>query len=136
MLQFSFSGGKDEHVLRLIMQLQGSAEIPLIWKDDLHLVEAPADALWRGGFEAAMTKARMGRWLTAAEELTALGERPVRWPAICRNLAILRTWLAENAAAVAAWRQLATGQNSARGRGRSRGDGPAARPRLGRDCPN
>ena len=110
MLQFSFSGGKDEHVLRLLMQLQGSAEIPLFWKDDLHLVEAPADALWRGGFEAAMTKARTGRWLAAADELTALGEKAGRWPAICRNLAILRTWLAQNAAAVAAWRELAAGQ--------------------------
>ena len=47
MLQFSFSGGKDEQVLRLIMQLQGSAEIPLLWKDDLQLAEARPTPLWR-----------------------------------------------------------------------------------------
>ncbi len=73
MLQFSFSGGKDEQVLRLIMQLQGSAEISLLWKDDLQLADAPADALWRGSFATALAKARSGHWLAAADELAALG---------------------------------------------------------------
>jgi hypothetical protein len=110
MLQFSFSGGKDEQVLRLIMQLQGSSEIPLMWKDDLQLTEAPADALWRVSFEASVGKARAGHWLSAADELAALAERAGAWPAISRNLAILRTWLAEPAAAVTAWRQYATAE--------------------------
>jgi hypothetical protein len=110
MLQFSFSGGKDEQVLRLIMQLQGSAEIPLLWKDDLQLADCPPDALWRSGFESAQAKARAGHWLSAADELAALAEQAGSWPAICRNLAILRTWLAEHALAVAAWREYATQQ--------------------------
>ncbi|HEX4147213.1 MAG TPA: hypothetical protein VHY91_27195 [Pirellulales bacterium] len=108
MLQFSFSGGKDEQVLRLIMQLQGSSEIPLMWKDDLQLAEAPADALWRTSFEGSVGKARSGQWLAAADELAALAERAGAWPPITRNLAILRTWLAEPAPAVVAWRQFAT----------------------------
>ena len=110
MLQFSFSGGKDEQVLRLIMQLQGSAEIPLLWKDDLQLAECPADALWRGSFEGSLAKARSGHWLTAADELAALSDRAGSWPPISRNLAILRTWLGEEAAAVTAWRRYATEQ--------------------------
>ena len=110
MLQFSFSGGKDEQVLRLIMQLQGSAEIPLLWKDDLQLAECPADALWRVSFEGALAKARAGHWLSAADELAALSEQAGSWPAISRNLAILRTWLGEHAAAVTAWRRYATEQ--------------------------
>ncbi|HTU24439.1 MAG TPA: hypothetical protein VMF30_03505 [Pirellulales bacterium] len=107
MLQFSFSGGKDEQVLRLILQLQGSPEIPLAWKDDLQFAEAPADALWRSSFEQAMGRARTGQWLAAADELSALADKAGAWPAIVRNVAVLRTWLAEESAAVAAWRQYA-----------------------------
>ena len=132
MLQFSFSGGKDEQVLRLIMQLQGSAEIPLLWKDDLQLAECPADALWRGSFEAAMTKARTGHWLAAADELAALGEKAGRWPAICRNLAILRTWLAQKRRGGRRLARAGRRPDSARRRRRGRGDGPVARSRRGR----
>ncbi len=42
MLQFGLSGGKDEQLLRLIVQIQSSAEVHLLLKENHPLVKAPA----------------------------------------------------------------------------------------------
>jgi hypothetical protein len=107
MLQFGLSGGKDEQTLRLIVQVQGSPEVHLLLKENQPLVEAPEGALWKRPFDAALENARSGRWLAAVGELQALADKAGEWPAIVRNIAVLRGWLAQPAAAITAWRKYA-----------------------------
>ena len=107
MLQFGLSGGKDEQTLRLIVQLQGSPAIHLLLKEHQPLVEPPADALWKASFLPILEKGRTGRWLAAADEFQALADKAGAWPAISRNIALLRSWLAQRPAAAKAWRAYA-----------------------------
>ncbi len=112
MLQFGLSGGKDEQTLRLIVQLQSSPEVHLLLKENLPLVEPPADALWKPAFLHALETGRAGRWLAAAGEFQALADKAGAWPAIARNIAVLQSWLARRPAAVRAWRTYAAGEVS------------------------
>ena len=107
MLQFGLSGGKDEQTLRLIVQIQASPEVHLLLKENQPLVEAPADALWKCTFDTALEAARSGRWRLAAEQMQSLAEKAGQWPAIEHNIAVLRSWLAQGAAAIQALRSYA-----------------------------
>lgn len=106
-LQLSIGGTQDERPLQLMMRLNSSPTIPLVAKQDLPLLPAPDDALWKKAFTEAMEPAMRGAWRQAAKNLAALVDRVGGWPEIWHNLAVLRTWLADASGAVEAWRQYA-----------------------------
>jgi hypothetical protein len=56
-----------------------------------------------------MDPARRGAWRKAADNLAELAAKAGDWPAICQNIAVLRSWLADGPAAIAAWRKYAAG---------------------------
>jgi len=99
---------QDESTLQLLGRFFAAPTIPLILKNDQTLDDAPADVPWQADFDAAVDDARRGRWWRAADKLKSLadvaGDSPVLW----KNLAILRSWLADMTGTVAALRKLAT----------------------------
>src|SRR5689334_21695029 len=46
-LQLGIGGGKDQKPLELLVRINGSSSIPLLAKQDLPLLPAPEDALWK-----------------------------------------------------------------------------------------
>jgi hypothetical protein len=109
-LQISISGTNDQRPLQLLMRINGSPSIPLVAKQDLPLLLAPDDALWKKGFTAAMEPAGRGAWRLAEKNLVELAARVGDWPAIWHNIAVLRTWLADSQGAVEAWHKFAAQQ--------------------------
>lgn len=106
-LQLGIGGTKDQRPLELLMRLNASPSIPLLAKQDLPLVPAPDDALWKSSFATALEPAMRGAWRLAADNLTQLVAKVGDWPAIWHNIAVLRSWLADTPAALAAWRKYA-----------------------------
>ena len=98
---------KDETALQLLLRLNASPSVSLLLKDDQEPLGAPADAPWKSEFDAAMSEARRGAWLAAANKLSALAERAPASPAIWHNLAMLRGWLADEPGMVDALRRYA-----------------------------
>jgi len=98
---------ENQHTMGLLVRLGMAEEIPLILKQDFSLVPCPADAPWKAEFEVALALFRKGRMAAAAQAFAELSERVADSPALWRNLATLRGWLADPAGAVAAWRSLA-----------------------------
>jgi len=106
-LQLGVQGGDDKLAMSYVVRIDGSAAVPLLLKQDLPLVEAPADALWKGSFAAAMEPALRGAWLTGANRLRELAAKAGDWPPIWRNIATLRAWLADTPATLEALRKFA-----------------------------
>ncbi len=106
-LQLGMSGTQDQQPLQLLMRLNASTSVPLLAKQDLPLVPPPDDALWKSSFNESLAPAMRGAWRKAADDLTALAAKVGDWPAIWRNIAVLRTWLADTPRAIEAWRKYA-----------------------------
>jgi hypothetical protein len=106
-LQLGIGGAKDQKPLQLLVRVNNSSSVPLLAKQDLPLLPAPDDALWKNSFNEAMEPAMRGAWRLAAAQLTALAERVGDWPTIWQNVAVLRAWLADNDGAVEALRKYA-----------------------------
>ncbi len=104
LVQASLSNARDSRVMQMLARIQSSPDIPLLLKQDAPFAERPADASWAEDFDDAMQTAGRGAWMAAAEKLTMLAFRARREPAIFKNIAILRSWLADVEATVAAWR--------------------------------
>ncbi|HEX3725642.1 MAG TPA: hypothetical protein VHV08_05340, partial [Pirellulales bacterium] len=109
-LQTAMGGGKDERPIEALSQLNSLPSVPLLAKQDLPLVKAPDDALWKSSFTTAMEPTRRGAWRLAAGQLEQLAARVGDWPPIWHNIAVLRTWLADHPGAVAAWRKYGSQQ--------------------------
>jgi tetratricopeptide (TPR) repeat protein len=109
MLQIGLTQAQDPAPLQLLSRINSSPSIPLLFKQDVNLVECPPDALWKTDFNKAMEFAFHGAWLKAAQQLAELAEKAGRWPAIMRNLATLRAWMADTAGTIEALRAYATG---------------------------
>jgi hypothetical protein len=107
-LQLGIGGAKDQKPLQLLVRVNNSSSVPLLAKQDLPLLPAPEDALWKNSFNEAMEPAMRGAWRSAAAKLTALAARVGDWPTIWHNIAVLRAWLADNAGAVEALRKYAS----------------------------
>jgi len=107
-LQLGIGGTKDQRPLELLIRLNNSPSIPLLAKQDLPLLPAPDDALWKTSFAKAFEPALRGAWRQAADQLTELAAQVGNWPAITHNIAVLRTWLADTPRAIEAWRLYAT----------------------------
>ena len=106
MLQLGISGTGDQRPLQLLVRLNASPSIPLLAKQDLPLLPPPDDALWKSSFTEALEPSMRGAWRLTADKLVTLAEKAGDWPAICHNLAVLRTWLADPRA-VEAWHKYA-----------------------------
>ncbi len=98
---------RDERMLELIMRLNGSPQVPLLFKEEPDFLPAPAGAPWRAKFDEALEPALRGSWRMAADKLTALSTTAADSQALWHNLSVLRLWLADDAAAVEALRKLA-----------------------------
>ena len=98
---------RDERMLELIMRLNGSPQVPLLFKEEPDFLPAPAGAPWRAKFDEAVEPALRGSWRVAADKLTALSTSAPDSQALWHNLSVLRLWLADDAGAVEALRRLA-----------------------------
>jgi len=107
MLVLDLSAHKDERATNVVMQLDGSPQLPLLMKESQPIAQAPVDALWKKGFDSAMEFVRRAQWLEAAKQLRELAKSAGDWPPIWRNIATLRVWLAENKGAIEALRKFA-----------------------------
>lgn len=99
---------QDELSLQLLARFFASPNIPLVLKNEQALVPAPAGAEWAAEFDAAVTDARRGLWWRAADKLKSLSPKADAAPELWRNLAVLRSWLADNAGAITALRKYAS----------------------------
>ncbi|MBA4020005.1 MAG: hypothetical protein C0483_22800 [Pirellula sp.] len=99
---------QDEMSLQLLARFFTSPNIPLVLKNEQALVPAPAGAEWAAEFDAAVADARRGLWWRAADKLKALMPKAESTPELWRNLAVLRSWLADNPGAITALRKLAS----------------------------
>jgi hypothetical protein len=99
---------KDSGPMQQTMRLNRSADIPLLMKEEPHLLPAPPDAPWRAEFEEAVAALNRLRWQEAAEKLSALAAKVPDAPAVWRDLAIVRGWLTDDEGAIEAWRKYAS----------------------------
>ncbi len=106
-LQASLTGGKDERVVRLYAEMQHDPDVPLLVKDEEELVPAPEGAPWKFEFDRAYQRAMEMQWSVAAEKFAALAPLAGQSPALWRDVAILRGWLADLPGMVEALRRLA-----------------------------
>jgi hypothetical protein len=90
-----------------LLGLNRDRQLPLILKDDPPLRPAPEGAPWANRLEAAMQPLREMRWLEAARALTALAEELPVAPVVWRNLAIVRSWLADRPGTIEALKKFA-----------------------------
>ncbi|MHC4177243.1 MAG: hypothetical protein ACYSWU_07040 [Planctomycetota bacterium] len=98
---------QDEHPVEILVELNGSADVPLLLKDDPIVLPCPDDVPWKGRYEEALAPVERGNWQAAAEKLTALAEEVADSPTIWRSLAILRGWLADDAGCIEALQKFA-----------------------------
>ena len=92
----------------ILFGICSSREVALPFKDYRRpFDEGPVESAWQKDFEAALDAAQSFRWLEAAERLARLAERAPQAPAVWRNLARLRGYLADEAAAAEAYRRYA-----------------------------
>ena len=97
---------QDEHTLALIVRLNASPQVPLLYKEEPDFSPAPEGASWGPKFDEALEPVRRGAWRVAADKLAALADTTPDAAAIWHNLAVLRSWLADDQGAVEALRRL------------------------------
>lgn len=107
-LQIGMGGTKDQRPLQLLLRVNSSPSVPLLAKQDMPLLPAPEDALWKSSFNAALEPGMFGAWRLAADNLTALAAKVGDWPVIWHNIGVLRAWLADTPRAVEALHKYAT----------------------------
>ena len=90
-----------------LIYLNRSAEIPLLLKSDPAMLPCPPDAPWRAKFEAAIAPLKKAQWQETADRLTALAAEVSDAPAVWNNLALVRSWLADEAGAREAFQKFA-----------------------------
>ncbi len=88
---------ENEMALSMLARMNASPQVPLLLKDEPPLLEAPTGVPWKSEFDATMTMARGVLWSAAEERLTALAERAPDAIAVWQNLAIVRSWLGDEA---------------------------------------
>ena len=101
LLQFlSTLDPEDRECMERLIAINGSGEIPLLLKCDPPMLPCPPDAPWRAKFEAAMSFMNLAQWQETADRLTALSAETPDAPAVWNNLAVVRSWLADEAGAL------------------------------------
>lgn len=98
---------EDEDPVEMLIDLNRSANVPLLLKDDPLVTPCPDDAPWKSRYEEAVAPLASGRWQATAERLTVLTQEITDSPTIWRNLATLRGWLADHAGCIEALQKFA-----------------------------
>jgi hypothetical protein len=98
---------QDEEPRHLLAHIQASPSLPLLFKDPERFVPSADAAPCAAEFKKALENAIAARWGIAARQFQAIAARHPDVPAVWHNLAILKSWLADNAGAVEALRRLA-----------------------------
>ncbi len=98
---------QDRESMERLMHVNRSAQIPLLLKSDAAMLPCPPDVPWRAKFDAAMAPLRKARWQETAEGLTALAAEVSDAPAVWNDLALVRSWLGDEAGAGEAFQKLA-----------------------------
>src|SRR5262249_25261525 len=99
---------QSELASNLFVQVNNSTSIPVQFKEPPFLEPCPTDASWKPQFDAAVAELSRARWKSAAEKFAALSVQEPQAPAVWRNLAKLRSWLADSPGAVEALRHFAS----------------------------
>lgn len=107
-LQVQLLGDQDQQPLATLSQLMRSPNVHALFRDNLMWSRCPDKAPWQAKFTEAMQAIAMGQWLKAERTFAGLTKIAADTPEAWRNLAIMRSHLADNAGAVAAWRKLST----------------------------
>jgi tetratricopeptide (TPR) repeat protein len=101
------SSEEDRGPRELLMQVDGSAGVPMLLKKDWDLALPPPDAVWKAAFEAALQFTQRCAWAEALKRFQALAEELPNEPAIWKNVAILASNLARDSVAAEAWHRYA-----------------------------
>jgi hypothetical protein len=99
---------QDRHAESALLELMRSERIPLLLKDLWSFEPPPADASWKADYEAARNAIGHIAWSEAEEKLAAVAAAHAHLPSVWRNLAIVRSWLADHAGAKEAWHKYAS----------------------------
>ncbi|HEY2841819.1 MAG TPA: hypothetical protein VGJ26_21855 [Pirellulales bacterium] len=97
---------QDERVLSTLMRLSASPQIPLLMKEDPNLQTGPEGFPWKDRLAEALVPVGRGAWQVAVNKLVSLTEVAPDAAAAWRNLATLRSWLADDEGAAEALRKL------------------------------
>jgi hypothetical protein len=100
---------EDREPMERLIHINQSAEIPLLLKSDLTLLPCPPDAPWRAKLEAAIAPLKKAQWQEVADRLTALATEVADAPVVWNNLAVVRSWIADEAGAREALQRFAAG---------------------------
>jgi hypothetical protein len=98
---------EDRESMQLLLQMNQSAEIPMLLKSDSAMLPCPAEVPWRSDFDAALAPLKIAHWQETADRLTALAVKAPDSPAVWHNLAVVRSWLADEAGAREAFQRFA-----------------------------
>ena len=98
---------EDRETMERLLYVNRSAEIPMLLKSDPLMLPCPPDAPWLAKFEAAMAFLKKAQWQETADRLTALTADVSDAPAVWNNLALVRSWLADEAGASEAFEKFA-----------------------------
>ncbi len=99
---------EDRRPVEFLLQLNGSASVPLVIKQSALSLDRPPDEVpWKDEFDEAASLASEIRWAEAEARLAQLAERVDGEPAIWRSLVTLRGWLADTPGCIEALRKLA-----------------------------
>jgi hypothetical protein len=98
----------DEYPMQQLMRLNRSAELPLLLKGEPSMTAPPQGEPWQGRFDEAVAPLARARWQECADKLTELARDIPDAPVIWQNLAIVRSWLADDEGAGDAWRKYAS----------------------------
>ncbi|HZZ72698.1 MAG TPA: hypothetical protein VFE24_10615 [Pirellulales bacterium] len=106
-LQARLGGETDRRALSVIMRLNQTSACPLLFKETRELASAPEGVSWRAKFDEACEHGRHANWRRAEQQFAALLPEAENSAPLWRNLALVRSWLGDNAGAAAAWRRYA-----------------------------
>lgn len=105
---FIQSKPNDPRGLSAIIEMNHSGGLPLLIKDDLHLVNGPADVEWKDDFNDAVGLAGKLKWRKAVEAFEKLLSKSDNAPEVVFNLSIIKGWLADSHGFVEGLRQYST----------------------------
>ena len=97
----------DRGPRELLMQIDGSPNVPILLKQDWDLALPPEDALWKPAFDAALPFVARCAWSEALQRFQALAEELPNEPSVWRNVAIMAGNLARDEVAAEAWHRYA-----------------------------
>ncbi|MCG8584328.1 MAG: hypothetical protein MI757_06415 [Pirellulales bacterium] len=107
MLELGLSQGDETAAaMQLLMRINNSSDIPVVLKDDAYLKPPAEGAANKAEFEEALQLAARGSWRGAEKKFVALATRDDS-PELWHNLAVLRSWLADQDGQLKALRKLA-----------------------------